>query len=108
MSAKGGSGKSTLAASLAVAAAEDGERVFLIDVDPQGSVIAWGSRRQRDAPDVDRIGPDRVENAVTGLAQAGYTLAVIDTPGVDTAATAAAMRTADLSLIPARPSALDC
>ncbi len=42
-----------------------------------------------------------------GLRQAGYTLAVIDTQGVGKAATAAAMRSADLSLIPARPSALD-
>ena len=41
------------------------------------------------------------------MSTAGYTLAVIDTQGIDSAATAAAMRAADLSLIPARPSALD-
>ena len=32
---KGGSGKSTLASSLAVTAMEAGERVFIIDLDPQ-------------------------------------------------------------------------
>ena len=40
---KGGSGKSTLAACLAVAAQEAGERVFLIDMDPQKSLLKWGS-----------------------------------------------------------------
>ncbi len=107
VSAKGGSGKSTLAISLGVAAVEAGERVFLIDVDPQGSLASWGSRRQFEAPDVDRISPDKIEAAVGGLARAGYSLAVIDTPGIDTAAAAVAMRVADLSLIPARPSTLD-
>jgi chromosome partitioning protein len=34
-------------------------------------------------------------------------VAIIDTPGLDTPATAAAMRAADLSLIPARASTLD-
>jgi chromosome partitioning protein len=107
VSAKGGSGKSTLAIALAVAAIEAGERVFLIDADPQSSVVAWGNRRQFATPDVDRIAPDKVEAAIAGLARVGYTLAVIDTPGIDTVSTAAAMRAADLALIPARPSALD-
>ncbi len=104
---KGGTGKTTLAASVGVAAQEAGERVFLIDLDPQGSLASWGDRRQADAPAVDKIGPDKLAAAIAGLRQAGYSLAVIDTQGVDTAATAAAMRSADLSLIPARPSALD-
>ncbi len=104
---KGGTGKTTLAASVGVAAQEAGERVFLIDLDPQGSLASWGDRRQAEAPAVDKIGPDRLSAALVGLAKAGYTLAVVDTQGVDTAATAAAMRMADLSLIPARPSALD-
>ena len=48
---KGGSGKSTLAACLAVAAQEAGERVFLIDMDPQKSLLKWGHRRQdKDLP----------------------------------------------------------
>jgi len=107
MTQKGGTGKTTLAASIGVAALQSGQRVFLIDLDPQGSLAAWGERRQADDPPVDRITPDKLEAALKGLEGAGYTLAVIDTQGVDTAATAAAMRAADLSLIPARPSALD-
>lgn len=107
MTQKGGTGKTTLAASIAVAAHEAGERVFLIDLDPQGSLAGWGERRQTHEPPVDRITPDKLSAAMNGLKQAGYTLAVIDTQGVDSAATAAAMRAADLALIPARPSALD-
>jgi chromosome partitioning protein len=104
---KGGTGKSTLAAALGVAAEASGERTFLIDLDQQGSLSAWSTRRRAETPPVDRIQPDRLAAAMAGLAQAGYTLAVIDTPGLDTSATAAAMRAADLTLIPARASTLD-
>lgn len=107
MTQKGGTGKTTLAASLAVAAQEAGENVFVIDMDPQGSMMNWSERRQAEAPSVDRISPDKLAAALKGLEAGGYTLAVIDTQGVDSPATAAAMREADLSLIPARPSALD-
>ena len=107
MTQKGGTGKTTLAASVGVAAHEAGERVFLIDLDPQGSLASWGERREADEPAVDRISPDKLSAALIGLEQAGYTLVVIDTQGVDSPATAAAMRSADLALIPARASALD-
>ena len=95
MTQKGGTGKTTLAASIGVAAQEAGERVFLIDLDPQGSLASWGERREADTPGVDRIGPDKLSAALMGLEKAGYTLAIIDTQGVDSPATAAAMRTAE-------------
>jgi chromosome partitioning protein len=107
VSSKGGTGKSTLAASIAVAAMQAGEKPYLIDMDPQGSLAAWGGRRQADDPPVDRVEAGRLPDALAGLAGAGFTLAVIDTAGVDNVTTAAAMRAADLALIPARPSTLD-
>jgi chromosome partitioning protein len=107
VNSKGGTGKSTLAAAVGVAAEASGEKVFMIDLDPQGSLSAWGERRKAHTPAVDRIAPDRLPAAISGLASAGYTLAIIDTPGLDTPATASAMRAADLSLIPARASTLD-
>jgi chromosome partitioning protein len=106
-SAKGGVGKSTLAASLGVAALQAGEKPYLIDMDPQGSLAAWGSRRTADDPPVDRIDAVRLPSALAGLAGAGYSLAIIDTAGVDSVAASAAMRAADLVIIPARPSTLD-
>ena len=69
--------------------------------------MSWGERRQAETPAVDRIAVGKLDPAIAGLGAAGYTLAIIDTPGIDTAATAAAMRLAALSLIPARPSMLD-
>jgi chromosome partitioning protein len=104
---KGGTGKTTLAASLAVAAQDAGEKVFCLDLDPQASLYGWGEQREAETPPVDRSTPDKLTAALATLAKAGYTLAIIDTAGIDSAATAAAMRAADLSLIPTRPSLLD-
>ena len=47
---KGGAGKSTLASSLAVAAFEGGERVCLIDMDPQATLTTW--RKTRGETDI--------------------------------------------------------
>lgn len=104
---KGGAGKSTLAACLAVAAQEAGEQVFLIDMDPQGSLVSWGQSRNAEAPLVDTTTPIKLEAALAALAGNSYSLTIIDTAGADTAAAAAAMRAADLCLIPARPTAFD-
>jgi hypothetical protein len=61
-----------------------GERVFLVDLDPQGSLVSWGDRRDAEAPAVDKISPDKLSAALIGLEKVGYTLAIIDTQGVDT------------------------
>jgi chromosome partitioning protein len=52
---------------------------------------------------------DRIGLRLPWLASIGpvITLAVVDTAGVDSAATVEAMRAGDLTIIPARPSALD-
>jgi chromosome partitioning protein len=52
VTAKGGSGKSTLTAGIGVAAHEAGEKVYLIDLDPQQSLLRWAGRRQADTPGV--------------------------------------------------------
>jgi chromosome partitioning protein len=107
---KGGTGKTTLAASLAVAAAENGERVIALDLDPQGSLATWGDMRDADAPAVDRLGPDRLGDLTAILAALetqGFTLAILDTAGVASTGGNLAMQAANLALIPARPSRLD-
>jgi len=104
---KGGTGKSTLAASLAVAAGEAGERVAALDLDPQASLSHWGERRTVELPLVDRTSPDKLTQALHALTEHGYTLAIIDTAGIDSPAATAAMRVADMALIPARPSLAD-
>jgi chromosome partitioning protein len=107
---KGGAGKTTLAASLAVAAAEAGERVAALDLDPQGSLASWGDTRTADDPAVDRIDADQLpslQQILGALKGQGYTLAILDTAGFESTTGNLAMRAADLCLIPARPSRLD-
>ena len=48
---KGGSGKSTLAVGLAVAAMENGERVAIVEADPQGTTSKWRERRDHPYPE---------------------------------------------------------
>ena len=104
---KGGSGKSTLACCLAVAAHESGERVCLIDMDPQATLTAWGKTRGETDIPVIATAPAKLNAVLTALAQKGVTLAIIDTPGVEGAASTAAMSAAQLNIIPARPTAFD-
>jgi chromosome partitioning protein len=105
---KGGTGKSTLAVNLAVAAEATGEKVCLIDLDPQGTAASWYETRSAETPAVlDHNQAGSLSDTLSRLETAGFTLAVIDTPGVDSHATRGAMRTADLCLIPVRPSEAD-
>ena len=105
---KGGSGKSTLAIGLAIAAQQDGEQVYMLETDKQGTVTNWGLRRTSEEPGIDRVsGGPELDRAIKLLASQGYTLAIIDTPGVDSVTVTAAIRAADLCLIPARPSPAD-
>jgi chromosome partitioning protein len=104
---KGGAGKSTLASSLAVAAMEAGERVCLIDMDPQATLTLWGKRRgEADAP-VIAASAGKLNAVLAALEARGVTLAVIDTPGAEGAAASSAMAAADLCVIPSRPTAFD-
>ncbi|MHB2211239.1 nucleotide-binding protein [Methylobacterium sp. CM6257] len=106
---KGGTGKTTLAASLAVAAAESGEHVTALDLDPQGSLAGWGTLRKDGGVAVDRIQPweiGQLSEILGILAEQGTTLAVLDTAG-SSAGLAPALRDADFVLMPVRPSRLD-
>ncbi len=104
---KGGSGKSTLAACLAVAARETGERVFLIDMDPQKSLTKWGYRRHdKDLP-VESVAPEKLGAALAALAKGRVSLVIVDTPATDSPAADEAMQYASLCLIPARPTIFD-
>jgi chromosome partitioning protein len=113
---KGGSGTTTIAAMLAVAAAQAGERVVALDLDPQGSLAAWGARRDSaaittgDRLEVDALDRSRVRQLpeiLDALAARGFTLAILDTAGTDDAVTHQALNAADLCLMPARPTRLD-
>jgi chromosome partitioning protein len=111
---KGGAGKTTLAASLAVAAAGAGERVIVLDLDPQASLLRWGKRREAEnVPSkvmIEQLESERLPRLrafLEGLNDAGFTLAVLDTAGADGAAARLVTEAVDLCLLPARPTRLD-
>ena len=104
---KGGSGKSTLTSSLAVAAHEAGERVFVIDMDPQQSLVKWAEMRGLDDVPVNAVTAGRLPATLAALEKNGFTLALIDTAGAEGASSIAAMKAADLSVIPSRPNIFD-
>jgi chromosome partitioning protein len=105
---KGGSGKSTLAIGLALAAIQAGHTVRLIETDPQGTLSNWQSRRIYAEPVVEPVyTASEIEQRLQALDRGGVTLTIIDTASGVSAATTAAIRFADLCLIPARPSVAD-
>ena len=104
---KGGSGKSTLAASLAIAAREAGERVFLIDMDPQKSLTRWVETRNDPKIVVESPSAAKLPATLATLAASKIGLVIIDTPATDSALAEAAMKVADLCVIPARPTMFD-
>lgn len=104
---KGGSGKSTIASSLAIAAHEAGERVFIIDMDPQGSLLRWFKVREDKSVGVEAVSPGKLNAALKALEKAGITLVIIDTPGTESSSAEMAMKAADLCIIPSRPNAFD-
>jgi chromosome partitioning protein len=104
---KGGAGKSTLATSVAVAAHEAGERVCLIDLDPQATLSIWGKTRgQSDIPVISATAA-KLPAVLAALSDKGVTLAIFDTPGVEGPAASAAISAAQLCVIPSRPTAFD-
>ena len=105
---KGGSGKSTLSVGLAVAAMQRGERVAVIEADAQGTISKWKERRAGSYPCVDCVAdPAEIEPLIARLRAEGVWLAIIDTAATNNALATRAIASADLCLIPARPSPAD-
>lgn len=107
LSQKGGSGKTTLAVHTAVAAYEAGERVVIIDTDPQKSATVWGENRTEKLPIVATASASELHKVFDAADRELITLAIIDTaPHAAPDATRVA-RFSDLVVIPVRPTAFD-
>ena len=107
LSQKGGSGKTTLSVHTAVAAEASGERVCVIDADPQESATAWASAREAQTPIVATAQAGDLEAALGAAKGEGMSLVVVDSPPHAAPAASQIARRAELVLIPVRPSAFD-
>lgn len=104
---KGGSGKTTLTLNFAVAAMGEKDRVVILDMDAQGTARKWYERRSDENPPLVEVVASDLEKAIAGAKAQKFDWVLIDTPGRDDAAQAAAIRVADFCIIPCRPSAAD-
>ncbi len=108
---KGGAGKTTLAAQLAVTLADGGNKVTVMDIDPQASLSGWHGLRTQSTRPLAPIGLSdvsgwRVSTELDKLKR-GNDYVIIDTPPHAETEAKNAIRAANLVLVPIQPSPMD-
>lgn len=108
---KGGAGKSTLATNLARALQLRGLRAMIADADPQQTAIEWRQSYDQaggedEMPAVLGVDRDNFDSDVRTVASA-FDVVIIDGAPRMNERIEAALRVADLVLIPVQPSAFD-
>ncbi len=104
---KGGVGKTTLSVNIAAALARTGQRVLLIDADPQGSALDWAAAREGD-PLFAVVGlPKPSIHKELSVVGEGYDHIVIDGPPRVTDLARSAIMASDVVLVPVQPSPYD-
>lgn len=107
---KGGAGKTTIVAHLAVAFAEKGLAVAVVDIDPQASLAAWLEARETAVAPVPLTGRSmtgwRAGAEVARLAR-DHDIVLLDSPPHAETEARIAIRAADFVLIPVQPSPMD-
>jgi chromosome partitioning protein len=106
-SLKGGSGKSTMACCLAVHWRLKKYDAVLIDADPQRSVARLAEREMKlgGVPVIEKADKNALRSVSSDATK--HEVTIIDTPGFDSDVTIAALKIADLVLIPVKASPMD-
>lgn len=103
---KGGVGKTTLATNIARAIQTDGHNVLLVDSDPQGSARDWRAANEDHSLPVVGLDRKTLDKDIRAVSK-GYDYIVIDGAPQLAELSAAAIKCADLVLIPVQPSPYD-
>lgn len=110
VSQKGGSGKSTLAAAIAWELLHRGNKVLVVDTDPQGTLREVGQAAadaNKKAPVIVAMGKELSRaDQLPRMAEA-FDFVIIDTPGRSGDVQNAALIAADVALIPVGQAAAD-
>lgn len=105
---KGGTGKSTMATALAVAAMKDGDKVAILDADPQQSIDMWKwLRTESSLPSPEVYAVSDIGLDIGDLKSDGFDWCFVDTAPGDAQRLALVVQAADLVIIPVRISAFD-
>ncbi|MFO7740517.1 MAG: ParA family partition ATPase [Desulfatiglandaceae bacterium] len=103
---KGGAGKTTAAINITSSLAEKGNRMLLVDSDPQGSVVQWQSIANNAEFEVLHL-PRPLSKRDPKKFFQQYDHTVIDPPPVIEEITRSVIEVSHLAIIPLAPSPLD-
>lgn len=109
---KGGAGKTTIAAHIAIALMQKGNKVALIDIDPQASLTKWHEIRNKNFGDgftgvtFRATSGWRINSEIMNLKN-DFDYIIVDSPPHMEIDAKSAIRASDLLLIPIQPSPTD-
>lgn len=103
---KGGSGKTTIAVNLAHALYLQGGKVLLVDSDPQGSARDWNEANEGSILPVVGLDRETLPKDLQAI-RSGYDWIIIDGAPQIARMSAAAVKAADVVIIPCQPSPYD-